>query len=62
MTDTVGALRTAAAIECLHAYSLIHDDLPAMDDADTRRGKPSVHMLLMTQRQFWRGCLTKHGL
>ena len=45
MTDTVGALRTAAAIECLHAYSLIHDDLPAMDDADTRRGKPSVHML-----------------
>ena len=44
-TDTVGALRTAAAIECLHAYSLIHDDLPAMDDADTRRGKPSVHML-----------------
>ena len=44
-TDTVGALRTAAAIECLHAYSLIHDDLPAMDDADTRRGKPSVHKL-----------------
>ena len=29
MTDTVGALRTAAAIECLHAYSLIHDDLPS---------------------------------
>ena len=45
MTDTVGALRTAAAIECLHAYSLIHDDLPAMDDADTRRGKPSCHSL-----------------
>ena len=41
--DTQGALRTAAAIECLHAYSLIHDDLPAMDDADTRRGKPSCH-------------------
>ena len=45
MTDTVGALRTAAAIECLHAYSLIHDDLPAMDDAATRRGKPSCHRL-----------------
>ena len=45
MTDTVGALRTAAAIECLHAYSLIHDDLPAMDDADMRRGKPSCHRL-----------------
>ncbi|OFW82854.1 MAG: farnesyl-diphosphate synthase [Alphaproteobacteria bacterium GWF2_58_20] len=39
------SLRTAAAIECLHTYSLIHDDLPAMDDADTRRGKPSVHTL-----------------
>jgi farnesyl diphosphate synthase len=38
-----GALRTAAAIECLHAYSLVHDDLPAMDDADMRRGKPSCH-------------------
>ena len=37
------ALRTAAAIECLHAYSLVHDDLPAMDDADMRRGKPSCH-------------------
>ena len=40
---TKGALRTAAAIECLHAYSLVHDDLPAMDDADMRRGKPSCH-------------------
>ena len=38
-----GALRTAAALECLHAYSLVHDDLPAMDDADMRRGKPSCH-------------------
>ena len=39
-----GSLRVAAAFECLHAYSLIHDDLPAMDDADTRRGKPSCHV------------------
>lgn len=33
----------AAAVECIHAYSLIHDDLPAMDDDDLRRGKPSNH-------------------
>jgi farnesyl diphosphate synthase len=38
-----GALRVAAAIEMLHCYSLAHDDLPAMDDADLRRGRPSVH-------------------
>ena len=38
-----GAVRTAAAIEMIHCYSLIHDDLPAMDDADLRRGRPSVH-------------------
>lgn len=37
------ALQTAAAIEFIHAYSLIHDDLPAMDDDDLRRGKPSCH-------------------
>jgi len=35
--------RVAAAIECVHAYSLVHDDLPAMDDDDMRRGKPSTH-------------------
>ncbi len=34
----------AAAIEMIHAYSLIHDDLPAMDDAETRRGMPSTHI------------------
>jgi farnesyl diphosphate synthase len=37
------AARAAAAVEMLHAYSLIHDDLPAMDDDDMRRGKPSTH-------------------
>ena len=37
-------LRTAAAIEFMHAYSLVHDDLPAMDDAATRRGQPSCHL------------------
>ena len=38
------ALQVGAAIELLHAYSLIHDDLPAMDDAATRRGKPACHL------------------
>ena len=33
----------ALAIECIHTYSLIHDDLPAMDDSDTRRGRPACH-------------------
>ena len=37
------AARVAAAVEMLHAYSLVHDDLPAMDDDDLRRGKPSTH-------------------
>ncbi|MGZ3215355.1 polyprenyl synthetase family protein [Paracoccus sp. T5] len=38
------ALPAAAAIEALHAYSLVHDDLPAMDDDDLRRGQPTVHV------------------
>lgn len=38
------ALTAAAAIECLHAYSLVHDDLPAMDDDDLRRGRPTAHI------------------
>ncbi len=38
-----GPVRAAAGIECLHAYSLIHDDLPAMDDDDLRRGRPTAH-------------------
>ena len=37
------ALRTGAALELIHCYSLVHDDLPAMDDDDLRRGKPTVH-------------------
>jgi farnesyl diphosphate synthase len=37
------AAQVAAAFECLHAYSLVHDDLPAMDDDDLRRGRPTVH-------------------
>ena len=41
--DDLQATRVAVATECVHTYSLIHDDLPAMDDDDMRRGKPSVH-------------------
>jgi len=38
------ALNAAAAIEAMHAYSLVHDDLPAMDDDDLRRGRPTAHI------------------
>lgn len=41
--DERGLLRAAAALECVHAYSLVHDDLPCMDDDDVRRGRPTVH-------------------
>ncbi len=42
--DKERALRVAVAAECVHVYSLIHDDLPCMDDDDMRRGKPTVHV------------------
>jgi geranylgeranyl pyrophosphate synthase len=42
--DEAQALPAAAAIEMLHAYTLVHDDLPAMDDDDVRRGRPTVHV------------------
>ncbi len=41
--DERSLLRAAAALECVHTYSLVHDDLPAMDDDDLRRGRPTVH-------------------
>ena len=41
--NTIDALPAAVAVECLHSYTLIHDDLPCMDDSDLRRGKPSCH-------------------
>jgi len=41
--DERPVLRAACALECIHAYSLIHDDLPCMDDDDLRRGRPTVH-------------------
>ncbi len=42
--DPQAALRIGAALECVHSYSLVHDDLPAMDDDDLRRGQPTVHI------------------
>ena len=42
--DRARALRVGCAIEAIHAYSLIHDDLPCMDNAELRRGKPTVHV------------------
>lgn len=42
--DERPVLRAACAVECVHAYSLVHDDLPAMDDDDLRRGRPTVHV------------------
>jgi geranylgeranyl diphosphate synthase type II len=41
--DVTAALHPACAIECIHTYSLIHDDLPALDNDDLRRGKPTCH-------------------
>jgi farnesyl diphosphate synthase len=43
------ALRAACAVELIHAYSLVHDDMPCMDNDVLRRGKPTVHV------QVWRG-------
>ncbi|WP_068876630.1 MULTISPECIES: polyprenyl synthetase family protein [unclassified Phenylobacterium] len=42
--DETYVLRSACALECIHAYSLVHDDLPCMDDDDMRRGQPTVHV------------------
>ena len=44
--DRSAALRPAGAIELLHTYTLIHDDLPAMDDDDLRRGRPTLHKVV----------------
>ena len=41
--EPAGALLAGAALECVHCYSLVHDDLPAMDNDDLRRGQPTVH-------------------
>jgi farnesyl diphosphate synthase len=41
--DERSVLRAACALECIHSYGMVHDDLPAMDDDDLRRGRPTVH-------------------
>ena len=41
--DQARAIRAGLAVECIHVYSLVHDDLPCMDDDDLRRGKPTLH-------------------
>ncbi|MBT3468670.1 MAG: polyprenyl synthetase family protein [Opitutae bacterium] len=43
-SPNVDALPAAVAVECLHSYTLIHDDLPCMDNSELRRGKPSCHI------------------
>lgn len=52
------ALDTAASLECLHCYSLVHDDLPAMDNDDVRRGRPTVHKVY----DDWTAILAGDGL
>jgi geranylgeranyl diphosphate synthase type II len=46
--DEADAMPLACAVECIHTYSLIHDDLPCMDDDDLRRGKPTTHVKFRT--------------
>jgi farnesyl diphosphate synthase len=53
--DASGSERVAAAVECLHAYSLVHDDMPCMDDDDLRRGKPTVHKGRRVMREWSAG-------
>lgn len=48
----VSAIRFALAVECIHTYSLIHDDLPCMDNDDFRRGQPTCHKKFGTLRSY----------
>ncbi len=47
------AITAAAAVECVHCYSLVHDDLPAMDNDDLRRGRPTVHKAFDDATASW---------
>jgi len=51
----------AAAVEMLHAYSLVHDDLPAMDDDDLRRGQPTCHKKFDEATAILRQRFRRHG-
>ena len=53
--DIRRALPFACALEMIHTYSLIHDDLPCMDNDDYRRGMPSTIRCLVKQTPYWRG-------
>ena len=48
-----GVDELGSALEMLHTYSLIHDDLPALDNDDLRRGKPTCHVVFGEAWQFW---------
>ena len=50
-------INVCAAVECIHSYSLIHDDLPCMDNDKLRRGKPSTHISLVSLQPFLLGIL-----
>jgi farnesyl diphosphate synthase len=52
--DRDAAVRVGVAIEAVHVYSLIHDDLPCMDNDALRHGKPTVHKPWMRRPPFWR--------
>ena len=56
------ALRAACAVELIHAYSLVHDDMPCMDDDVLRRGKPTVHVAFGQATALLAGDRTKAGL
>lgn len=53
--DMEDALWAACSVEMIHTYSLIHDDLPGMDDDDTRRGKPALHKVCGTENAIFAG-------
>lgn len=53
--DITEAVPAACAVEMIHTYSLIHDDLPGMDDDELRRGKPSLHMVYGTEKALFAG-------
>ena len=53
-------IKVGAAVECIHAYSLIHDDLPCMDNDLIRRGKLSTHKNLENQQRFLQETLCSH--
>lgn len=55
--DPDSSLKAACAVEMIHTYSLIHDDLPAMDDDDMRRGKPALHVMFGKKQALFAGDL-----